>query len=103
MQGHYKLYFCFWSWIFPRIMRAGNKSASQPPIQVNQAHLNLNICASLCACGIQNTEDAENLEMPKACRQRTRNRSICMTWSSLKNNALHAHASCNTKIGQRIS
>ena len=36
MLGHSKLHFCFWSWIFPRTMRAGATSASQPPIKVNE-------------------------------------------------------------------
>ena len=36
---HCKWYFCFWSGMFPRIMRAGSEMASWPPMQADQGCL----------------------------------------------------------------
>ena len=81
--GHFKLHFCFWSWIFPRTMWVGATSASQPPIQVNErwyfvvkmfAH---RFAHALCKL----LRMLKNWKLPEACGWRTRNRST--TWRGL--------------------
>ena len=81
--GHYKLHFCFWSWIFPRTMRAGATTASQPPIQVNErwsfvVKMLIKMSAhALCKL----LRMLKIWKLPEACGRGTRNRST--TWSGL--------------------
>ena len=81
--GHYKLHFCFWSWIFPRTMRAGATSASQPPIKVNERWSSVvKMIAHRFAHALYKLLGMLKIwKSPEACGRGTRNRST--TWSGL--------------------
>ena len=66
-------------------MQVGGKSASRQPIQSQSDSLetlifSLNICVSFRACGIQTTEDAENLEIAKSMRAGDQKQKFNLEW-----------------------